>query len=351
MVKKFSYLVSVSVLASSLFSSTSHAVFDDELRDVINTFLRPSSQVTTPSSSSSHGDEDSSWWDTTCAAASSLLSGTGHSLRYLGDAMRGDESIMGNFLVSSALSLAETVEYEGVSATKLVTAVKTDEGALKSFRKTSGNTLRYVGQLMAGETPTLEREIRQFWIDKRLADNPEEVFISTACALYCSKEVNGVDEIKLNYRKFTETWNSSSYTVPSHDAEQSVEWFLKGIIRGFVMNNQVMGSFKDIESQMAPLGIAYENLPVTKAITAETVVPNVAERGDLTPMALKERIDQARQETFMNFVEHTYKFEFLKKQLDQVRSTKFQAPPALSTTPVLMIKYHQQGDAAKSVDN
>ncbi|MBL8676372.1 MAG: hypothetical protein JNJ47_02960 [Alphaproteobacteria bacterium] len=346
MVKKFSYLVSVSVLASSLLSSASHAVYDDELRDVINGFRLTQLQVTSPSSSSP-SDEPSSWLSSAYAVGSSVLSGTGHMLRYLGDSVRGEESLVGEFLVDNALSIAAS---NGTPATKFVEATKSDKKTLKSLQKTGGNALRYVGSLMAGETPTLERTIRQFWINKRV-DNPEDAFISTACALYRSQQISGVDEIKLNYRKFTDAWNSGSYTVPSHDAEQNVEYFLKGIIRGFVMNNQAMDNFKHIESQMAALGITYENLPVTKAITAETVVPILSEREELAPTVLKERVDKTRQVAFMGFVESFYKIETLKKGVDQNRLTGFQVPSALPAVslqlPLLAIEYHQQGDATE----
>ncbi|MDI9635901.1 hypothetical protein QM565_08900 [Geitlerinema splendidum] len=344
MVKKFSYLVSVSVLASSLLSSASHAVYDEELKGVINAFRVSQLQVTPPSSSSSD-DASSSWWDTAYAVGKSVLSGTGHTFRYAGDLVRGDESLVGEFLVDNGLSLAGTAELKGVSATKFVAAVKADPSTLGSIKKTTGNILRCVGRCMAGETLTLERAIRQFWIDKRVTDNPEEAFISTACALYRSQQVSGVDEIKLNYRKFTDAWNSSSYTAPSLDAEKNVEYFLKGIIRGFVMNEQAMDSFEDIETHMAALGITYENLPVTKAVTAETVIPDVSAREQLAPAALKEQVDQARQVAFMGFVASIYKIETLKKGVDQARLTSLQVPSALpaSSTPhsTLLLQYHQ----------
>lgn len=345
MVKKFSYLVSVSVLASSLLSSASHAVYDEELRGVINAFRVSQSQVSSHSSSSSD-DASSSWWDTAYAVGKSVLSGTGHTFRYAGDLVRGDESLVGEFLVDNGLSLVGTADLKGVSATKFVAAVKADPSTLGSIKKTAGNILRYAGGCMAGETPTLEREIRQFWIDKRVTENPEEAFISTACALYRSEQVSGVDEIKLNYRKFTDAWNSSSYTVPSHNAEQNVEYFLKGIIRGFVMNNQVIDRFEGIEAHMAALGITYDNLPVTKAITAEKVIPDVNTRGQLTPAALDQQVVQARQEAFMGFLTGTYRIESLKKQADQARLTSLQVPSALpaSSSPLLMLEHPQQDD-------
>ncbi|MBX9786419.1 MAG: hypothetical protein K2Y08_03670 [Alphaproteobacteria bacterium] len=345
MVKKFSYLVSVSVLASSLLSSASHAVYDDELRDVINSFRAPQSQVTPPSSSSS-SDEPSSWLSSACAVGSSVLSGTGHMLRYLGDSVRGEESLVGEFLVDNALSLAAS---KGTSATKFVEATKSDKKTLKSLQKTGGNALRYVGALMSGETPTLERTIREFWIDKRVSDNPEEAFISTACALYRSQQVSGVDEIKLNYRKFTDAWNSSSYTVPSHNAGQNVEYFLKGIIRGFVMNEQAMDSFEVIETHMAALGITYENFPLTKAITAKTVITKEDERELLTPAVLQQQVDKARQLAFMGFVESTYRIETLKKQADQARLTSLQVPSALPAPhSLLAIGYEPHHDNSSS---
>jgi hypothetical protein len=330
MVKKFSYLVSVSVLAGSLLSSASHAVYDDELRDVINSFCvqQQSHPAQVASSSSPSSDDGSSpLWSTVW---SSILSGTGHSLRYLGDTVRGD-SFAGDVLTKNALSLAGT-GCKGASET--IDAVKADESALKSLRKTGGNALRYAGALMAGETPTLERAIRQFWLDKRVVD-VEEVFTSTACALYRS-QLSGVDEIKLNYNKFiSNAWNPSSYTIPSLDVGKNVEYFLKGIIRGFVMNGQSMSTFDSIDPHMAALGITYENLPVTKAITVKKLPEDTHEA----------RLAQARQEAFMDFVESIHSLETLKKQTDQVRLTSLQVPsalPAVESHPTLLaIEYHQ----------
>ncbi|MBX9621643.1 MAG: hypothetical protein K2X28_06425 [Alphaproteobacteria bacterium] len=346
MVKKFSYLVSVSVLASSLLSSASHAVYDEELRGVINAFQTSRSPVASSSAPiSSPSSDESSWWSSVCALGSSVLSGTGHTLRYVGDCVRGNDSPVGDLLVSNGLSLAGTTTYNGMSAAPLIKSVTADPGALGSCRKTGGNALRYFGKLMAGETPTLERTIRQFWIDKRVAET-EDVFTSTACALYRS-ELSGVDEIKLNYRKFIESWNGSSYAVPSLDTEKNVEYFLKGIIRGFVMNNQIMSEFSSISPQMAALGITYENLPVTKAITAETLITNSADREKLAPAALKEQVDRARQEAFMGFVTATYAIESVKKQADDARQISLHIPsalPAPSTPLPLMIEYHKDPD-------
>jgi hypothetical protein len=341
MVKKLSYLVSVSVLASSLWSSASHAVFEDELRDVINEFRiqqrsQPVQQVAFPSLPSD--EEPYSYWNmissvgnTVSYLFSPLVSGTGHSLRYMGDSLRED-SFVGDVLANNAISLAGTVQYGGVSATGLINQVKADEGALKSLRKTGGNVLRSVGASMVGETPTLERTMRQFWIDKRLGDDPEEVFISTACALYRSQELKGADEIRLAYRKFIGAWNGSSYTAPSSNPEQNVEYFLKGIIRGFVMNSQVMSDFQVIAPQMVALGITYDNLPVTKAITADKVIPDGQARGQLAPVDLQGKIDEARQNEFMKFIQATYEIESLKKQANHARMVSLQSPLALPSS-------------------
>lgn len=356
MVKKFSYLVSVSVLASSLLSSPSHAVFEDELRDVINDFRvqqRPQpvqAVLPSPSSSSSDGESSSVWnaiyavGNTAYSIWTPIASGTGHSLRYMGDSLR-DESFVGDVLANNAFSLAGTVQYGGVSATGLINQVKADEGALKSLRKTSGNLLRYIGASMVGETPTLERTIRQFWIDKRLGDDSEEVLISTACAFYRSQELRSADEIKLAYRKFIGAWNGSSYTVPSHNAETNVECFLKGIIRGFVMNSQSMKDFEIIAPQMVALGITYENLPVTNAITAETVIPDVSSRSQLPPAELQKQVDEVRQKEFMRFIQAIYEIENLKVQANQARLVSLKDTLALPSTPLLAIEYKSHNNS------
>ncbi|MBY0501911.1 MAG: hypothetical protein K2P93_07930 [Alphaproteobacteria bacterium] len=355
MVKRFSYLVSVSVLASSLLSTASHAVYEDELRDVINDFrvLQRSQPIQQAVVSLSSEEEPYSYWNAIGSATSSffspIVSGTGHSLRYLGDALRG-ETFVGDLLESNVISLAGKAQYGGISAVGLIEQVQADKGALQSLRKTSGNVLRSIGASMVGETPTLERAIRHFWIEKRMSAEPEEVLISTACALYRSQEIGGADEIKLVYHKFIEAWNGSSYTAPSDSPEHNVEYFLKGIIRGFVMNGQNVSDFEVIAPQMVALGITYENLPVTKAITAEAVVPNVQERGQLVPANLQKKINEARQTEFMKFVKGTYQVEILKQQADQARMVSLQAPIVLPSAFQAIEDKKPSDDLASSVD-
>ena len=186
---------------------------------------------------------------------------------------------------------------------------------------------------MAGETPTLEREIRQFWINKKCVD-PEIVFTSTACALYPTPGLN-INDIKLVYGQFIESWNGSSYTVPSHNAEKNVTHLVKEVIRATITDGQAIGDLDSLSTQMTALGITYESLPVTKAITAETVIPNAGERAQLPEITLQERINHARQTAFAKFVEETHSFESAKRRADLARQQAIQQ--SIASTPALDI--------------
>ncbi|MFY0022505.1 hypothetical protein ABTQ05_21490, partial [Acinetobacter baumannii] len=80
---------------------------------------------------------------------------------------------------------------------------------------------------------------------------------------------------------------------------------------------------------MVALGITYDNLPVTKAITADKVIPDGQARGQLAPVDLQGKIDEARQSEFMKFIQATYEIESLKKQANHARMVSLQSPLAL----------------------
>lgn len=315
MVKKFSYLVSVSVLASSLLSSTSHAIFEKDLIETVNNFhsrqqVVPVDSSPLPSSSSSSEDEPSSWGSSLYAGWSSAVVVAGHTSRCVGDAIRGKDSPAGDLLVNHVIS------YAGKSI-PLSQSVTADPGFVASTRKLIGNMFRGIGEVaVGGETPTIEREIREFWLKRKVTD-VEEIFTTTASVLYSSTQLSGF-EIRYHYNKFIESWNNSSRTVVSRDMEKNNEYFLKGIIRGFVMNKQDISDFESdfdaIALQAAAQGITYDNFPLTRAITEETV----------------------RQADFKKFVEGTYKIESLEKQAYQARRLlSLQSQPASSIPSAL----------------
>ena len=347
MVKKFSYLVSISILASSLMNSASYAIYEPELCDHIkktraqlSSSLRPVSletdQLSSPPSvaplPAPVAEEPSYLWNTlswigstSSTAFSTIAYGTGHSLRYIGDSIRGD-TFVGDLLTTQGLSLAGTTEYRGVSAASFVAQVKDNEGAVSALRKNTGNALRRVGASIVGETPTLERAIHDFWAGHRLLDNPEEAFVSTACALYNAQL--DADEIKLAYRRFIETWNGRSNTVISLDGPTNTEYFLKGIIRGFVRSGGELSNSNVLDTELIALGITYENLPVTNVITSEIVIPDASQRAQKSQAAIQQVVFQAREVAFRQFVTDIYSMEQIKKKADDSRQQRGRALPS-----------------------
>lgn len=173
--------------------------------------------------------------------------------------------------------------------------------------------MRRVGASIVGETPTLERAIHDFWAGHRLLDNPEEAFVSTACALYNAQL--DADEIKLAYRRFIETWNGRSHTVISLDGPTNTEYFLKGIIRGFVRSGGELSDSNVLDTELIALGITYENLPVTNVITSEIVIPDASQRAQKSQAAIQQVVFQAREVAFRQFVTDIYSMEQIKKKL------------------------------------
>ena len=361
MVKKFSYLVSVSILASNLMNSASYAVYENELcehikitRTQLSSSPRPADletdQLSSPSSIAPLptlvAEESSYLWNTlswigstSSTALGTIAYGTGHSFRYIGDSIRGD-TFVGDVLTTQGLSLAGTTEYRGVSAASLVVQVKDNGGAVSALRKNTGNALRRIGASIVGETPTLERAIRQFWADRRLLDDPEEAFVSTACALY-EAELE-VDEIKLAYRRFIEAWNGSSYTEPSVDRLKNTQRLLTGLIRAFVRSEIV---FCNLDTQLVALGITYEDLPVTNGITLELVVPDVNQRSQRSVADLQQVVLDAREVAFRQLVSDTRRMEEMKKRANESYRPRTHAfPPSGST--LLAIEGQPSADPA-----
>ncbi|HUX79529.1 MAG TPA: hypothetical protein VMW10_07310, partial [Alphaproteobacteria bacterium] len=291
MFKKISYLTSVSILASVVMGTASYAVHEEELGEIITRFnsqpkaVRSSAEKEAPK-------EDASWWSYAASVGSVLkpaANSLGKAVRWGGDQLRGD-TVMGDLLAEKGLGIAS--QYGGSSTKDILNKVGEKEGNSTSARQTCGNAVRWIGACLVEETPTLERALRQFWIDMREADEPDQALTSTASALYLYKDqIGGVAGVKTAYRKFVKAWNSDSWTVHSTDAEKIHESFVRGLIRGFVKDKKNVNNFAEMGAYLKAFGIDYENLPITKTITAESV----AEKGENVKDVTLRRIEEARQ--------------------------------------------------------
>ncbi len=327
MFNKFSYLVSVSVLTSMLMSSASHAVYEEELGEIISKFC--SAQKSKKSSEDVVEEKsqevktvalettDNSWWSYASYVGSTLKpvgNGMGNLVRWTGDQVRG-ESAVGDILTEKAKGAASY--YGGSSASTIIDKVGESESTASSARQAFGNGLRWIGACMVEETKTLARKLRQFWIDKRETGDAEQVLTSTACALYLNMDaIGGVDGVKIEYRNFIEKWNSNIYTVHSKDPDKNNEYFLKGLIRGFAHDQKNIQSYGDIADYMEVFAIKYKELAFIKSITPESILDKGEEVGDVTI----RRLEDAHLEAFTKFVQHTLSLEQKKLSIKKKRT-------------------------------
>ncbi|MBY0293697.1 MAG: hypothetical protein K2W92_10480 [Alphaproteobacteria bacterium] len=344
MFKKISYLVSVSVLTSVLMGSASYAIYEKELVDTINGFCI---KQKAPRADEAPSDEDQSWWETTVSyaawAARPVGKVTGSVLRTTGDLVRGKENFVGDLLVNRATQAVGQLKIGGIDALAIVEQAQANKGVIENARLTVGNSLRWIGACCQDETRTLERELRAFFIDKRSIDNPEDVFTSVACALYLADEIDGVDAIKDAYRRFVQTWNTSSYTHHSLDEALNLQYFLNGIIRGYVHSDTL---FPEEGFPVEVYSIEFDKLSVTKRLTQDVVVPNQKEREDMKLGELAIVVKEKRQSFFNEYIQSVYAFESQKRAIDWSRKKKSAVAPL---DDQLAIEYAPINDGRNSI--
>ena len=305
MFKKVSYLAAVSMLATTLMSSTSHAIHEDDLVKIINKFVvKQREKLVEPKNDNVNGEKISFLTSTWNMATQSM----GSILRTAGDYIRDEKSLSGTLLFDQGV---KQVGNMGTLAKTTFLEVEKKEGIMSSLRKNGGNLLRWGGAKIGNkETKSLERKIRKFWLDLN-EKKPEDIFTSTACALFLSTEIKGTDDIKNNFERFVDKWKSSSRTIQASD-EHIYEYYVKGIIRGIVKKNQ---SAEVLTKNLAiSLGIDLEKLSITKSITIDSIV-------DVPEKKTKEGVlKELRENKFSAFVKDVYELEKLKKESDEERS-------------------------------
>ena len=348
MFKKFSYFATVSVLATTVMSQAIYAMDDDpsqalvvrsnsssssagplvtsipdntnfstvkprvydgilnEVVNVIDDFL---SQQTTPQPQPASSSSSTLW--NVVQGTSSVL---GNGFRKVGDLVRGNTA-MGDLLANKGI---EAVKYYapvgGTAAAGLVNDVAANEGLLKSTRLGVGNGLRWIGggiKWSAGnewETPTLERELRDFWIAKGFKIQPDNVLKDTACALYLSAKVNGVDDLTLKYRNFVAKWNQNWDTTHSPDPAVNQENFVVGLIRALVQTEQA-GDDKAL-SGLLIYNLDLATLPATKEVTEQYVKDQAKHaKKDLLADQVSTEVENTRKAKFLEFAKKVYALE------------------------------------------
>jgi hypothetical protein len=252
----------------------------------------------------------------------------GNLLRWTGDKIRTKGDV-GDYLTKKGMNAAAGFAVKGISANNVVKEVEGSEGLLSSTRNVAGNGLRWLGECCVGETPCLERSLRDFWMDKgtHAKEDADEILISTACALFLSDDIQGTAEIKHMYRRFLAKCNGSSYLPHSNDDSHNDELLIRGIIRGYAMK---LGNKVDINnisaSMIGMLGDEIQKLPILCKITAESVVPDDQERGKMSANVLNERVIEARKNTFLNLVKESYDRELIVINADLTRLDLLNGP-------------------------
>jgi len=297
MFNKISYLATVSIFSSVLMFSNANALHEEKLVEEITASL---ARLQDPKVETVHGA-----WQI-----------AGNVARYVGQKARGDTDA-GKLVTNNAYKAAAAVS--GNVAGVILKEVKESESLWKSACKGFGNGLRTFGAwCKGGETPTLARDVREFWVTKYKIIDPEIALTSTACALFLTPELK-VDSIIQYYKEFLIAWNSSSDTEPSLDDGTNLEYFVRGILRGLVKSNKVIPTRENVLVLLNGFEIKLADFSVTKMITAESVVPNAEERQGLTQAALAERVEEQRKAIFMDFVTATTKIELDKLEANNVR--------------------------------
>lgn len=341
MFKKFTYLASVSVLASVVMTQASYgmdpsytlrvvatkkkATFQDHygVLYVIDEFCAPTQPLAI--APQSEQEVSTGWWlvSKVCSTCGKV---TGNGLRWLGEQVRGD-TFVGDLLMAKALEYGTDPNATGAPTASLVKTMGNNEGIIKSFRLAAGNLARYFGGLLAGETPTLARAIRHFWIENQYGQKPEDAFTSTACALYLSSYMRGVNQITQGYREFVEAWNGSSSTKHSLDAEMNQTHFLHGITRAYVLAKVPIN--EAFAKHVLALGFDLEKYPATKLITKDTILKD---NPGLAANLLDAKIQEARNAKFLEEAKKIYDFENTVYAADQHR-LQLIAPPAPAPVP------------------
>ncbi len=198
------------------------------------------------------------------------------------------------------------------------------DGLRDKIHKTSGNTLRWIGEFLVDEEPTLERRLRDFWLSCDPMPDMETILTSTACALYSStvlkKDRDGKDQndslgafqVTYGYELFIKSWNQSSKTIPFEDKDSNAKYFLNGIIRALARQKVTVQSFEDIERMLLVHNIFLDNCVVTRDITEDSIIQQyfIGSKGyKLTTIGLREKVNEARKEAFMAYFRYIYEKE------------------------------------------
>lgn len=374
MFKSVSYLASVSVLASVVMvhpgyameevvdlvqppvKSTNKPIGYQDYRgvlEVIDAFYTPPPAGTTVSQVTSQEEVSTSNWLLGVAsyACGAVAKTGGDIIRWSGHHIRG-ESLVGDLLTNEALKAGANAGYTGEYASQLAETMAQNPGIAKSSRLVVGNGMRWVGSLLAGETPTLERVIRQFWIENKYDQKPEEALTNTACAFYLSKHISGVEHINLAYRNFVISWNGSTRTLHTLDPEKNQEYLLKGIAKAYVITQQPINS--GFGEEVLALGLDLNKFSVTKAITEDSVMkdnPDIP-AGEL-PKKLKElRLAKLQEYASSVYVMESEKYQLNKKRQERLVSIAETAPATtlasqLSTNVMLLPAPEKTEDESK----
>lgn len=345
MFKKLLFPLVSSAMAFSVFETNTFAVYEGELCEVISKSLARQTKDTSEKDEGSVPKEPS-YWEYVTPLASSL----GGLLRTGGDYLRRSE-VVAELVTEHTKDSLKGTTFGGVSSDKVIEKVEAKEGALDSVFNTVGNSLRWCGACLQEPSETLPRDLRKFWITgKKVADRPDIVFPSTATALIMKmNELSGPDGVALEYIKFVNSWNSSSYSVHEKREEYVHEYFIKGLLGALARTDKEFESFDEVAPVLLAFKLDLDNLVMTQKITAETIFPNKDERNEKSGSELAEAIRKARMREFMDFAGQEIQLVRARLKLQDSASILF--PSLKEAPPVLALEYKKDDDSERDDDH
>lgn len=348
MFRNFSYLASVSVLASTLLAPAGHAVFEEELQGEIKKFFNAQKNKREQSQEKNEPqglnqmqlaiiEPEKKEGAATQSALSVLSSAIYTPIYCFGDFLSavGDYCLSGETNTRSIIqkqALASMQEGMGLLDNKALqnigNNILNDEESNSIIWNTFGNGSRALATF--AQTGKIRRPyaesnlgsvLRDYFVhdipNTKLYLDPSQAFPSVACALLLEDTTSKIAEHRLYYKNFVEKWNKGWWPAKSKDEGLNQQYYLQGIIRGYVKKEMPLNS----EVLLTHI-VNYDSLPIVKEITIENLVPDITMRKNLTVDEINTKLAEGRRKAFESFVTTTYKSEQKEYLIDKENISK-----------------------------
>jgi hypothetical protein len=262
----------------------------------------------------------------------------GNSFRYLGDWARSSkqDSITSTTKAELKDQVKHYITGDNLQG-KIMGKVIEDEKAVNILWRGFGNGCRTFGSLFVGETPTVPRTIKNFFLEKKI-EKPSVFFPIISCALLQSSALQSFDQIRDYYFLTVEAINNSSRLSHELDQHKIKEYFLQGYIRYLVANNvkerlpifveetvkldeeQTEINIKRIFKFLTSLDInPFTDLSVTAKITLETVFPQEDELKKFTLENAEKKVIQQKEQALKSLICDLFSIELSKANNQKLR--------------------------------